>query len=61
MTPEKVAKSDASVRWLQQLHDGGRLDRVVIDEAHCVSQWGHDFRCGWGRCGAYAAWATVGG
>ena len=44
VTPEKVAKSDALMRVLDDLHRRSMLARVVVDEAHCVSQWGHDFR-----------------
>ena len=44
LTPEKLEKNTQTLSVLQQLHQSERLARIVVDEAHCVSQWGRSFR-----------------
>ena len=43
VAPERLL-TDRFLALMDHLQERGRLGLFAIDEAHCVSQWGHDFR-----------------
>ncbi|WP_422785361.1 DNA helicase RecQ [Ruicaihuangia caeni] len=55
LAPERL-----SLESTRALLDRGRIALFAIDEAHCVSQWGHDFRPDYlGLSALHERWPTV--
>ena len=43
ITPE-LAATEGFRTLLHSLNEKNKISRIAVDEAHCVSEWGHDFR-----------------
>lgn len=53
MTPEYLVKEELFIKELNKLN---KLCLVAIDEAHCISAWGHDFRKDYQQLGCLKEW-----
>jgi ATP-dependent DNA helicase RecQ len=53
VAPERIAGDGSG--WLAWLRSTGPVSFVAIDEAHCISHWGHDFRPEYRQLGSLRA------